>query len=371
MQKDYRCHGGSVPCTQYLGAVRVVHITDVYLPKLGGIEKQIQALAAAQSRAGDDVTILTATAGAVIENVTRIESKLSFGLPINFFALTNIREYLIATKPEVVHLHVGGFSQFAWYGAIAARQCQIPVVATVHSIWGTFAQFVYRLLNRIWDWDSKISVSAVSTTAAAAIQQVAKQKVWVTPNGVDLTDWQPQARTPTTKLRLVTATRLAARKRVLPLLRVVQAVAREYKDIELRIAGSGISELLLKQYVKLWRLEKYVTFVGRLSKTELQRLYAESDLFIQLSVKEAFGLAAIEARATGLPVIGRVGNGFVEFIDHGVDGQLFESDKAVAKYLIRLIQTPSELERIQTNAQVKVQHSWDKTLASVHLLYGQ
>lgn len=358
------------PVTKYLVSVRVLHISDVYLPKLGGIEKQVSALVAKQEAGGLDVLVATATAGPEIPGVFRLTSKGLFGLPLNLRAISQIKKLIDSTKPDVMHLHVGVFSQFAWFSAIAASQKGVRVVATVHSIWGPLAKILYRALDRSANWSSKISVSAVSETAATSVAAVTNDYVMVTPNGVDLKDWPLQDLHPKSKLVLVTATRLAARKRVLPLLRVLQAVLRENSNVQLVIAGTGISEFLLRKYVRFWGLSEAVKFVGRLSQPELHRLYAQSDVFIQLSIKEAFGLAAIEARATGLPVIGRSGNGFVEFVEPGFDGQLFESDEEVARYLVRLCSDRGELQRLQSNARRPVEHSWELTLTRINDLYS-
>src|ERR1700759_5150293 len=45
------------------GAMRSLHVTDAYLPRLGGIEMHVHDLARAQSAAGDEVDIITMTRG--------------------------------------------------------------------------------------------------------------------------------------------------------------------------------------------------------------------------------------------------------------------------------------------------------------------
>ena len=41
--------------------MRIAHVTDCYLPRLGGIEMQVRDLATRQQQAGEDVEIITAT----------------------------------------------------------------------------------------------------------------------------------------------------------------------------------------------------------------------------------------------------------------------------------------------------------------------
>jgi hypothetical protein len=50
--------------------VRIVHISDCYPPRLGGIETQVRALAVRQAAAGHDVHVITATPGEVVRRGT-------------------------------------------------------------------------------------------------------------------------------------------------------------------------------------------------------------------------------------------------------------------------------------------------------------
>jgi glycosyltransferase involved in cell wall biosynthesis len=366
----------AIVCTlpTYLWTVRVLHIADVYLPKLGGIEKQVSRLVEIQRLRGNDVSVVTATHGPELERVFRVTSRLAFGLPLNFSAKKQLEKLFAQTNPEVIHIHTGVFSQFSWLAHRVSNQMKIPTLVTVHSIWGPLAQKLYRsfLLSRFVD--SNTLVSAVSETAASKVRAVTRKEVAVTPNGVDLSHWQLAERTahPET-FRLVTATRLAARKRVLPLLfvfrKLLKSVNAKDRKVELHIAGTGISRRLLEVFVKLSGIGSQVVFHGRLDSKELYELFQESDVFVQLSVREAFGLAAIEARATGLPVVGRSGNGFVEFITDGKDGYLVDSDEIALQKLIHLIENPATLDELVANAKIRPGHGWDIASAKVQYLY--
>ena len=70
--------------------MRIVHISDCFSPRTGGIETQVGDLAATQAAAGDDVHVFTATPGRVqgwVENwrgvrIHRMDARL-LGVPIN------------------------------------------------------------------------------------------------------------------------------------------------------------------------------------------------------------------------------------------------------------------------------------------------
>lgn len=350
--------------------MRVLHVTDVYLPKLGGIEKQVAGLAKAQTLKGYEVHILTASIGNDADtSIHRLSSRKWFGLPLNFAAGAEIEDLVKRLQPAVVHLHTGVVSQFVWLTFFRLRG-KFSMVATVHSVWGPLARAFYRGANRITGFAQDIVLSSVSAPAAKRVSDAVNQSVQICPNGVDLSHWELVSRQRVGPVKFVTATRLAARKRVLPLLLVLYRLKRKVgpNQFELKVAGSGIAQSLLQFWVRLLKLSE-VEFVGRLNSVELQELYASSDLFIQLSTKEAFGLAAIEARATGLPVIGRAGSGFIEFITPGDDGQLLASDTAVTEYLTELIQQPTLLDAMQKHARIHPRHGWELALAEVDRLY--
>lgn len=358
----------------YLWTVRVLHVADVYLPKLGGIEKQVSRLVEIQRLRGNEVSVVTATNGPELEPVFRLTSRLSFGLPVNFLAKKQLRNLFEQTNPEVIHIHMGVFSQFSWLAHRVSNEMRIPTLVTVHSIWGPVAQKLYRILFTGRLTKANTLVSAVSETAASKVKSVTSKEVAVTPNGVDLSHWQLAERTANPEtFQIVTATRLAARKRVLPLLFVFRKLLKSglptNRKITLHIAGSGISRRVLQTFAKISGIDAHVVFHGRLDSKQLYELFQDSDVFIQLSVREAFGLAAIEARATGLPVVGRSGNGFVEFITDGRDGYLVDSDELALQKLIDLIEKPETLQALAVNAKTRPGHGWDIASAKVQYLY--
>jgi N-acetyl-alpha-D-glucosaminyl L-malate synthase BshA len=63
-----------------------------------------------------------------------------------------------------------------------------------------------------------------------------------------------------------------------------------------------------------------IVFLGKLES--VAELLSCADLFLLPSEQESFGLVALEALASGVPVIGTGGSGLAEVVDHGVTGFL-------------------------------------------------
>jgi glycosyltransferase involved in cell wall biosynthesis len=65
-----------------------------------------------------------------------------------------------------------------------------------------------------------------------------------------------------------------------------------------------------------------VRFLGAVDGERLRALYAAAQVFVMPFAQEGFGIAALEAMAFGLPVIGSVAGGVREFVRHAENGFL-------------------------------------------------
>ena len=113
-----------------------------------------------------------------------------------------------------------------------------------------------------------------------------------------------------------------------------------------------------------------MTLLGRLTRPDLRRLYLDSDVFVQPSIKESFGLAALEARATGLPVLARAQTGLTEFIADDVNGMLADDDDLLARDMARIATDDGLRERItRHNTDVPPVQVWPEVLRLVAETY--
>ncbi len=94
---------------------------------------------------------------------------------------------------------------------------------------------------------------------------------------------------------------------------------------------------------------------------ELLALYRSSDVFVLPSIAEAFGIAAIEASAAGLPVIATQVGGLSDIVVDGETGFLIqpEEDQALADRLRQLIQRPDLRQRMGRAARARAEELFD------------
>lgn len=366
--------------------MRIAHVSDCYLPRLGGIEVQVTELTRRQAAAGDEVHVVTATPGHEVRSGTeelsgvtvhRVTARMPFELPVHPRTRANVAPVLRRIRPDVVHVHLGVVSPFAWGGIRAAVEVGLPVLATVHSVWGPGSRVGYGAIDRLARMTARgVQPAAVSTVAAERIAAAIGGDVLITPNGVDPQEWSADGRVipaADAPVRFVTAMRLAPRKRALPLLRMFAAArgGAAPRPMRLRIAGDGPERKRLESYVAEHGLAGDVELLGRLTRPQLRETYLDSDVFVQPSVKESFGLAALEARTTGLPVVARSQTGLTEFVADEVDGLLAADDAGLARAMARIAFDDGLRRRItEHNSTVAPAQTWPRVLADVADAYA-
>ncbi len=385
--------------------MRIAHVSDCYLPRTGGIETQVRALALHQRDAGDSVRIITATAGmtaSAVGNdidslptsdrgagtslgeervdgipVHRLSMSIPFDLPIHLRTRREVSRVLSAHPVDVLHVHAGVISPFAWGAVRAAREHRIPVLVTVHSIWGEVARPSFWLSDRVLGWTRwGVQLSAVSEVAAKQIRAALPRsgEVLVIPNGIEPADWQVEPVPGISGvLRVVTVMRLAPRKRLFALLRIIRRAQRLLGPdgvIQATIVGDGPERTRAEAYARL-RVAGGVQFTGRLDRPGILEQFAHADVYMQPSVKESFGIAALEARCAGLPVIARSEAGTAHFIRDGVEGLLADSDEQMAAALVQLARDRARLATLREhNASTWPEESWTQVLQAASLGYS-
>lgn len=87
------------------------------------------------------------------------------------------------------------------------------------------------------------------------------------------------------------------------LIRAFQKVVDEIPDASLRIIGDGDKRVEYESLINDLGLSEHVTIAGWLAKTDVRNELHQASLFVLPSRNEGFGLALVEAIASGLPVV--------------------------------------------------------------------
>jgi glycosyltransferase involved in cell wall biosynthesis len=351
--------------------MRIAHVTDVYLPRLGGVELQVHDLASRQRTRGHETLVLTTTApswsSTAASDVPVLRVTGPGAGPYRAFGPQAMASELRDRGVDAVHAHVSAFSPLAWTAARSAATTGLPTVVSVHSMWHD----ILPLVKRVTRWSSAaawpVQWAAVSSAAASAVREALDgTPVAVLPNGIDPSAWllppTPRAAGVPT---FISVMRMVRRKRPKALLRTLLALPPgSFRAV---LVGDGP---LLPGLQRAASLD--ISFTGALDRTSIRSLLASADVYIAPAPRESFGIAALEARSAGLPVVARAGSGVADFIRPGVEGWLVHSDAELQGVLASLLQDPSPaFAMARHNRAVAPCVRWDTVLDAADALYAR
>jgi glycosyltransferase involved in cell wall biosynthesis len=315
--------------------MRIALFSEVFPPKIDGITTRLAATLPELLRLGHQVSVFAPGDAAAVPGVkvVRVPSLpfppypgLAAGLPD-----PRITARLAWWRPDVVHA-VGPVCLGAW-GALAARALGLPLVASFHTdlvryVAGYRLGFAAKALAawlRALHGLAHVNLCPSSETRRELVEQgVPRVGIW--RGGVDAERFHPEKRS------LAMRARLSEGRPDQPLLLYVGRLARE-KSIEslawvmdtlpearLALVGDGPDKPRLERvFAKL-----PVHFAGFLAGDELAEAYASADVFVMPSRTETLGFVALEAMASGVPVVAADAGGLRDLVRHGENGLLYE-----------------------------------------------
>jgi len=354
--------------------MRIALATDWYAPRRGGIETQLQELARRLAAQGHAVDIITATPGPDVDGAVRRRfvgalvpfTDLAFGpalLPAMYGALAH--EY------DVVHAHVSVMSPVGYTAALVARSLGLPVVITFHSVL-RLKRIVLAAANTIVGANRNAVVwTAVSGLVGSQVTRATGVDVPILPNGIDLAAWRGRERAgapPRTPI-FASTMRLHRKKRPRQLVRAFAQAFGSGQPARLLLIGDGPERPLIERDIDALGLRAgnaTVELRGWLDPERLREVYADSTAFIQPSLRESFGIAALEAAAAGLPVIAMRGSGSEEFLSHGVNALLCDDDADLA----RMLRSSAAMQLAPDHDRL-APYDWSNVIARHHRIYEQ
>jgi glycosyltransferase involved in cell wall biosynthesis len=326
--------------------MRVALACDWFLPRVGGVELHLRDLALALRAAGIDARIVTTTRGEPVVDgvpVHRVRTPLlpGAGVAISPGMLHEVEQLIRGEAFDVVHAHASVVSPVALAGALAARRAGLPSLVTFHSMLHR-SSFLLGASEALFGWRGRgVVLSAVSSVVAAQVARwMPGASVGVLPNGLDTAFWRARANAPLNgEIVFASAIRLSRKKRPLRLIRAFADAVRFVAgspSMRLVVAGSGPEAGPMRRLADELGVGDRVELPGHLSRDELRDLYARSHAFVLPSERESFGIAALEARTAGLPVVAMLASGVRDFVRQGVDGLLARNDAELSRHISRL-----------------------------------
>jgi len=143
-------------------------------------------------------------------------------------------------------------------------------------------------------------------------------------------------------------------------------------DIKLYVIGEdmeGITDTLKKKAEHL-KVDKNVSFLGRVSDKKRIEMLGECEFFFSSSDYESFGISLLESMASGIPVIASDIKAYRNLVKDGVNGFLLDFSKSekVAKLILEI--RNKDLSKITNNARKSSsEYDWEHAIKKIIKIY--
>jgi glycosyltransferase involved in cell wall biosynthesis len=248
------------------------------------------------------------------------------------------------------------------------RVLRVPVVACAEGTGaGGDAEFLRGLpFARFFVWVLNKAMSAVNIISPAIEQELTAlgfdpTKFSRIPNGVPMPRSYKRHLALAPWYSLVFVGRITMQKGLTYLLEALRELIHAGTPVRLTIIGAGADLDKLKHIVKDYSIESHVTFLGEIANERITDYLLTHDIFVLPSLYEGFGVALVEAMATGLPVIVTRCGG-PEFLVDDTCGRICEpgSIESLTAAILELLSMKREdLGKIGTSARRKVMATYD------------
>jgi glycosyltransferase involved in cell wall biosynthesis len=214
-----------------------------------------------------------------------------------------------------------------------------------------------------------------------------EERIFVCPRGVNSEQFSPERKSdavkremreragiPENSIVLLYAGRISPEKNIGLLVDSMEILARDStKDFRLLVAGAGPkSEWLKKETEK--RVPNKIIQLGHLDKDLLADYYANADVFVHPNPREPFGIAPLEAMASGAPVVAPNAGGILSYATDDNIWLVEPTGENFAAAIREIIENPEQTQKKTKNALETArantrERSTDRLLATYDKIY--
>lgn len=235
-------------------------------------------------------------------------------------------------KIDVLHVHYAIPHAYAAYMAkkmLHEEGINVPIVTTLHgtdiTLVGSHPFYKTAVTFSINKSDAVTSVSQNLKEDTQRLFQT-KNEIKVVPNFIDIDKYKKSYKdcdrdflALPEELVITHVSNFRPVKRIADVIEIFYRIQKEL-PAKLMMVGEGPERKEAEQLCETYKIEDKVVFLG--NSSEVDKILCFSDLFLLPSKTESFGLAALEAMASGVPVISSDAGGIPEVNIQGVSGFL-------------------------------------------------
>ncbi len=345
-------------------SIRVLHIVNAF--SAGGMENGVANLSQWISRSSVEMDVCSLTW------VDKFRSRLHPAVNLNALGRGNgvncsiwskIMKVIKAGRYQVIHTH-------NWagliYGVPAAFLCRVPVIHGEHSELVHWEKRPRRLFMRKILYRFCRMVHVISEDQKRQLQthnlNTGKELLCL-PNGTDTVKFHPGNKVvaravlelPSEGFFVGIVGRLVPTKRHQLLLKAFEQVGKQVTDMHLLLAGSGGAlEAEIRQQCADHPLRERVHWLG--GRDDMPTVYQSLDLLALPSDNEGMPNVALEAMASGVPVLANQVCGIEQIINDGKDGRVAAMDRpeGLAELLKEMHSDATKLQDMSIGARQRI-----------------
>jgi glycosyltransferase involved in cell wall biosynthesis len=375
-------------------------VTHTFLPHVGGIERVVYEQCKRLMRKRFETMVLTHrnyTAknyvfdGIKVQCYDSLNIGFRLGIPYVIPQISSFKTFLETVKSnDLIHVHGHPYLS-SFLAAKIAKRYSKPLVLTQHN---TFIEY-----NNIWDTVEKLNDLAIGKQVLKEADKIivvsnatknyvlslgaAPEKIEVLHNGVDLNRFKPSSEVKDEMRKklgiskdarvVLTVRRLVYKNGIDTLIASAEIAVKKNPKLVFVVVGKGPDFDEVKEKIVQLGMQRNLRLTGFVSDRDLPFYYNVADLFALPSKSgEGLPLVALEAMATGLPVIATNVGGTSEVINEAY-GKLVppNSPNSLAEAILEF--SLKDLSVIKKNLRIMMEqkYSWDKNVEKLIKIYEE
>lgn len=222
--------------------------------------------------------------------------------------------------------------------------------------WAIHAYLQTKLRNK---WAKKASFYiAISNFVKFVLEENGfdKNKISVIPNPIEFYDSTREPQNQQHKKKILFVGTLGFHKGIYELLKAIEIIKKEIKNINLEIIGDGALKKEIYNYIQSKNID-YVHLTGNIPHKMVFEAFRNADVTVVPSIwPEPFGRVVVESMSVGTPVVACGVGGISDIIDDGKNGLLVppKDSEALADAIIKIIKNTNLRNNLINKGKEKV-----------------
>ncbi len=345
--------------------MKIAWFTDTWLPTRDGVVTSLLAFKKEIEKKGNEVYIFApGKENCDKDNVfyyksrpfKKYENYRFVSLP-SFFSRRTER-IIERIKPGIIHSHSPGFMGI--HALIASYKKEIPLFFTYHTFIDDSIYLVIRDKNfqniakkLLYQWlryymkRCSCIIAPSNYTARYINEKIIEKDIEIIPTGIDIKRFSnSKNKKENSKKVILHVGRIVKEKNIDLIIESAPYILKKIDSIFL-IVGEGPARKEYEEKVKEKGLQNNFIFTGFVNDEKLLEHYASADVFVFPSIYETQGIVALEAMASGLPVVAARAKALPDFIIDEENGYLFDpgNPRELAEKLIKAIEDKKVVEK--------------------------